>query len=110
MVVKDLKLIKGDTFSFELYLPVDTFVNVTGIYFTMKRKGTDAVNIFQESIGDGVESIAAGTWRVKVSPKETKNVPAGTYDYDLCVCSDADVYTILIGKIHLKQDVTRESV
>lgn len=107
MISKNLKMVKGDTFSFELFLPGDAFVNVTGVFFTMKRKGSDNVNIFQEKIGDGVEYVTTGTWRVRVPPEHTKNVPAGTYDYDLSICSDGDVWTILIGKMQLVQDVTR---
>lgn len=107
MVVKDLKMVKGDTFSFELFLPGDMFENVTGVFFTMKRKGSDAVNIFQEKIGDGVEYVTTGTWRIRVAPEDTNKVPAGTYEYDLSICSDGDVYTILIGKMILIQDVTR---
>ena len=108
MVIKNLEMVKGDTFKFELYLPEETFVNVTGIYFTMKRKGSDSVYLFQERFGHGVEYVAVGTWRIRVAPEDTNDIDAGTYDYDLCVCSDNDVYTILIGKMKLLQDVTEE--
>lgn len=106
---KNIIMVRGDTMAFDLTL-YDVDATVESIYFSCKKSATDDDYIFQKSIGNGVTQINGSVYRVRVAPADTADLPAGDYVYDLQLGLGADIYTLLYGKLTLKQDVTEETV
>ena len=105
MAYKDITMVRGDTLAFTfkfkgLNQALDT------AYFTCKANPTDDTPLFQKTLEDGIEADASGAYKVRVAPDDTEDIPAGSYYYDLQVGVNNDVYTILIGQLFLRQDVT----
>ena len=99
-------MIRGDTFSFDLRLSEVDGSSIRSIFFTVKRKATDADAVFQKSLENGVSLLEGTTYRVRVAPEDTQGVAAGKYVYDLQIGIEDDVYTVLMGAFQITQDVT----
>lgn len=105
MAYRDITMVRGDTLAFAfkfqgLNQALDT------AYFSCKANPTDSAYLFQKSLEDGIEADESGAYKVRVAPEDTAEIPAGSYYYDLEVGVNDDVYTILIGQLLLRQDVT----
>ena len=109
MTKKNISMVRGDTLAFDIKL-TDVEATVESIYFSCKQNYTEEEYVFQKSIADGVTEVDEDTYRVRVAPEDTANVAAGEYVYDLQLGLGADIYTLLMGRLTLKQDVTEETV
>jgi hypothetical protein len=116
MVTQNLAMIRGDTFRFDVLLSGLDGATVTGMYFTVKAKATEAEAVIQKSLGNGIRQLASEDdeedapvrYEVRIAPEDTASATAGTaYVYDLEVHIGEDVYTVLMGQLKLTQDVTR---
>lgn len=106
---KKIVMVRGDTLAFDMTL-YDVEATVESIYFSCKKCPTDDEYVFQKSLGNGVTCVDTDVYRVRVAPADTASLPAGDYAYDLQLGLGADIYTILCGKLVLRQDVTEETV
>lgn len=122
MIKKDIELTRGDTLVFDVTISEIEDVTIESMYFSVKKKPSDDVYIFQKSIGNGITFIehfvpdqndeeAASEYykyRVRVAPEDTCEVVAGKYAYDLQIGLGGDIYTPLLGNFKLNWDVTEE--
>ena len=106
---QNLSMVRGDTLTFDMTL-YDVDATVESIYFSCKKCATDDEYAFQKSLGNGITCVDDAVYRVRVAPADTANLPAGEYAYDLQLGLGADIFTILYGRLILKQDVTEETV
>ena len=102
----DLSMIRGDTLSFDIVLTDYDVSTIQSIYLTVKAKPTDTTAVFQKSLGHGITIVDTNTYRVRVAPSDTHGVEAGEYYYDLQLGFGDDIYTVLLGKMQIIQDVT----
>lgn len=104
--IQALEMVRGDTLTFELKLSDLNGATVTSIYFTAKKKANDETAVFQKSLSDGISASGDDTYIVRVAPGDTTGVAAGGYVYDLQVGIGTDIYTVLMGKLTIIQDIT----
>lgn len=107
----DIYLTRGDTLIVQLnilkdgevYVPVSTDV----IRFALKRsilRADKAEYLDEESLVEKV--IPTDTLILRVESEDTKNLPFGTYDYDIQITmGDNIVDTFLAGKLYLEKEV-----
>ena len=108
MIKKDIELTRGDTLAFDVTISEIEDVTIESMYFSVKKKPSDDVYIFQKSIGNGISELEPLKYRVRVAPEDTCEVIAGKYAYDLQIGLGGDIYTPLIGTFKLNWDVTEE--
>ena len=104
---ENITMVKGDTLAFnvEVYDENDQPVTVDTAYMTCKEIPTSSEYVFQKSLGNGIVQ-SNGIMTVRVAPNDTKEVEAGEYFYDFQIGVGQDIFTIMIGILSLKQDVT----
>ena len=107
-VTQNLSMVRGDTLSFDIRLSDLDGATISSLYFTVKKKASDEVFIFQKSLANGINLVEGTTYRVRVAPEDTSGVTAGKYAYDLQIGVGADIYTPLMGSLTIVQDVTAE--
>ena len=105
---QNLSMVRGDTLSFDVRLSDLDGASISSLYFTVKRKASDAEYIFQKSLANGITLVEGTTYRVRVAPEDTDGVTAGKYAYDLQIGVGTDIYTLLMGTLTIVQDVTAE--
>lgn len=99
----NLDMVRGDTLSFGAKFNGLT-EDLDSAYFTIRTTG--GTQVTQKSIGSGIEKVATGLYKVRVAPADTANVVPGEYRYDFQVGLGSDIYTLLIGRLMIDQDVT----
>lgn len=108
MEFTNLSMVKGDTLAFGIEIEgVDDLENA---FFSCKANKEDETYIFQVSLGNGIYKTDSGKYGVRVAPADTKNVEAGTYYFDLQIQVNLDIYTVLIGRLEIIEQVTTEGV
>lgn len=105
METTNIVIIKGDTFDFMVKF-TDLESEITGMHFTCKKNPTDVATIFEKTLSSGITKIEDGLYKVRVAPADTRNVEAGWYNYDFEVDIGQDIYTVLIGRLRIVQDIT----
>lgn len=102
---ENIVMVRGDTLSFgvEFY---GLSQDLDSAFFTCKSNRTDAANVFQKYLGNGISKIDYGQYVVRVAPEDTKDIDAGKYYYDLEISVNNDVFTIMKGVLEIEQDVT----
>lgn len=102
----DREMVRGDTEAFTVSIPDIEPEALTGLTLTLRRSaGSDPIAA-QVSLGDGVTYEGDNVWMVRIAPEKTENLEAGRYRYDLELRFGDDVYTALIGRMRIVQDVT----
>lgn len=101
---KNIRMVKGDTLAFGMEF-VDLSQDLTSAYFTV-RKDYNSDITFQKSLGSGIAKVGEGIYKVRIAPSDTLNLDAGKYVYDLQVGIGDDIFTIIIGMLDLRYDVT----
>lgn len=108
----NFEMIRGDTLSFAFEAEFgEAPQKLEKVKFTCKMNFDDDANIFQKSLGSGINFAKQdGTklyYIVRVAPDDTKDLEAGMYYYDLQIELNGDVFTILNGALKIESDVTR---
>lgn len=107
---KNITMIRGDTLAFAVELYDENGERFTDeinrASFSCKSNKKDDIYLFRRVLGQGIEKVENGVYRVRVSPNNTKDVEAGKYFYDLQIGVGADVFTIMHGVLEIEQDVT----
>ena len=107
---KDLTSIRGNTIAFNFI----TTEAIQGAWFSAKRTTDmkDVDYLFQRELDNGISLIEQTEegylYGVRVPPEDTNDIDKGTYYYDLQIKINNDIYTPLIGKLKITDDVTRE--
>lgn len=102
---ENIIMIRGDTVAFGMEID-GLNEDLDFCYFTCKENYTDAENLFQKSLGDGIEKIETGKYSIRIAPEDTKDAEAGMYFYDLTLGVNGDVFTVKNGVFCIKWDVT----
>lgn len=109
-----ITMTRGDTLSFGFELldgNEEAFSDdLASAFFTCKQNYTDAENVFQKSLGNGISKIGTGEYVVRVAPEDTADKEAGKYFYDLQIGINSDIFTILKGVLEIEHDVTGGAV
>lgn len=108
-MIENLALIKGDTFTFDIIISDIENVSVESIFFSVKVKQTDQNYAFQKSLANGIVAIDNLRYCVKIEPQDSENLPCGDYYYDLQVNIGNDTYTVMMGTLKIKQDITKRN-
>ena len=102
---ENINMIRGDTVAFGMEID-DLDQDLDFAYFTCKENYTDEANLFQKSLGDGIEKIETGKYSIRIAPEDTKDAEAGMYFYDLTIGVNGDVFTVKKGVWTIEWDVT----
>lgn len=109
---KNFEVIKGDTLAFGVEIAFDDTPpkDLDSVSFTVKRNADDG-NLFSKYLNAGIQKYKqVGNklyYRVRVDPRDTENLEAGFYYYDLEIRANGDVFTILKGLFIVENDITR---
>ena len=102
---QDIEIVRGDTLQFIVQIK-DIDGTVSAVSFGCRVNATDSTYVFQKTLGSGITAGDDGKYTVRVAPTDTATKAVGLYDYDLQFTIGSNVYTPLIGKLRLLQDVT----
>ena len=98
----NISLVRGDTMRFDFKLTSDTAPE--SIYFSAASNSSDDY-IFRKSIGDGIALLSTEgsvrTYRITVSPSDTRSELLMDYLYGLQVALNGDIFTFLSGILTL---------
>lgn len=101
---KNISMIRGNTVAFGMeFLDLDQ--DLDSAYFTVKPS-YDGEIVFQKELGDGIEKVETGKYRLRIAPEDTEEVTPGMYFYDLVIGVNSDVYTIITGILDIGYEVT----
>lgn len=109
---KNFEVIKGDTLAFGVEIAFDDTPpkDLDAVHFSVKQNPDDGY-LFSKYLGAGVQKYKQIYnklyYRVRVDPRDTENLEAGFYYYDLEIRSNGDVFTILKGLFIVENDITR---
>ena len=99
----NMNMVRGDTLAFGARFNGLT-QDLTSANFTIRT--TAGAQVVSKSIGSGITKVATGVYKVRVAPTDTSSLTAGEYKYDFQVGVGTDIFTILIGRLMIDQDVT----
>lgn len=95
---------QGDQFSFTV-----TFKNLqedlTTFVMGVKEDYNDETMLVTKSLGNGIEKIETGKYRVDFTPEETQALSPNFYVYDLRLSIGTTVFTPLYGYLNIQETV-----
>lgn len=107
---KYITMVRGDTLSFGVEIIDENGDRISQkldtVILTCKSNKSADENLFQKTLGDGVEERDGGLYAVRVAPEDTANAEPGKYFYDLEIGVNGDIFTIMHGVLEIVQDVT----
>lgn len=108
---KNLKMVRGDTFSFGIEYAFDdkSKQDLDTCYFSCKKNADDENYVFQKLIGTGISKVGDNQYRVRVAPADTEGLDIGNYFYDLQIGLNNDIFTVLKGILKIEREITEET-
>ena len=106
MEEREISFTRGDTYviGFEVLNVQDALDTA---YFTCRAdKDRKTPELFQLSLGSGINSLGNSKYQVVIASNLTENMEVGTYYYDLELGLNGSIKTALKGKLKLTWDVT----
>lgn len=104
----NMTMTRGDTLAFAVEIEGLEGQDLDTVKFSCKTDPDDQEYVFQKTLGDGIEKVEAGKYRIRVAPEDTEDAELGKYFYDLQIGINSDIYTIMKGKLELTWEATRE--
>lgn len=111
----NIRNVKGDTYSSVLVIE-GLEQDLETIFFTCRDSLNDTSEVlFQKSLNNGIslvdydEENDIRKYAIRIAPEDTANIQAGTYEYDLEIGVNGDIFTIMKGKFIIVQDCTKGS-
>ena len=111
-IVQNIAMVKNDTMAFGFQVKGFKGQTPSGIYFTCKDNVNSSLVLFQRTLDNGIvlESYDPVsdtlTYKVRVNPEATLNIPVGRYYYDLEIHVNKDTFTLLKGMLTIDWEVT----
>lgn len=109
---ENLELYKGNSFSFTLEIE-DLNQDLNSCFLSCKKNIKENNYTFQKSLKNGISKVDSENnkrvYSFKINPEDTKNIEVGCYYYDVEIKIDNDVFTILCGKLIIKDTITKGS-
>lgn len=106
----NIDMIRGDTLTVQFEIESNTVLDLEDnnykITFSLKQSATSTDYVFQKD-KTAVTQISQNNFKIRIAPEDTVNLVPGFYFYDLQLEIYDDVFTIAIGKLYLKADITR---
>ena len=109
----DIRIVKGDTWSNTITIE-NLDQELETIYFTCRDSLNDnSEALFVKSLDHGISLIEYDQehdirkYALRIAPADTKDLQSGTYNYDLELGVNGDIFTIMRGKFILEQDSSR---
>jgi len=113
----DIRNVRGDTFSHNIFVEGLGNQELESIYFTCRDSLNDNSEVlFEKTLNDGItylyydEENDIRTYVVRLAPNDTKDLQSGTYYYDEQIGVNGDIITIMKGRFIIEQDVTRQTI
>ena len=116
-VDENITIVRGDTLAFgvELYTvdeendALETLLNqdLDTCYFSVRKDYANTAYVLQKSLGNGIEKVETGKYRVRIAPEDTASLEAGNYYYDLEIGLNNDIFTVIKGSFIVEYDITR---
>lgn len=105
------EMFRGDTHTFTIQLldKNKTPIELNDAFLSCKASNKDNIYVFQKTIGNGITQIKDGIYRFKINPSDTENIKCMDYIYDIEIKMNEDVFTIMYGKLKVREDVTRHN-
>ena len=105
---RDIRLVQGNTLAFKvIFSGMEEGSEVTGAYFTVKKKVTDTEEELQLTLGNGITQIEdTTTYVVSASSALTAELSPGNYYYDCTFVIDTTVTTLLKGILIIDPRIT----
>lgn len=104
---------KGDTFSSGMVIE-GLGQNLDSAKFTCRDSLKDNSEVlFQKTLNNGISLVEYDSendirkYMIRIAPEDTSNLQVGTYEYDLEVGVNSDIFTIMKGKFVIEQDCSR---
>lgn len=113
-IKRDLFMVQGDTMSFGFQIQGLQGERPSAIYFSCKEKIEDDEALFRVSLSDSIDFRSYDsdkdilTYGVRIPPQFTHNLPLGRYFYDLQFQVNGDIITLMVGRLTLEYQVTKE--
>lgn len=111
----NIRHIKGDTYSSALVIE-GLEQNLDTAFFTCRDSLNDTSEVlFQKSLNNGISLVEYDQendirkYAIRIAPEDTANLQSGTYEYDLELGINYDIFTIMKGKFIIIQDSTKGS-
>lgn len=102
-----IDMVKGDTLSFGLEFD-GLGQDLDTADFTVKVNATDPTALIHKSLGHGITKQEDYKYIIRMDPEDTADLDAGSYNFDVQISANGDVFTIMLGVLILEQDVTWE--
>ena len=116
---ENITIVRGDTLAFgiDLKQALDDDPTITepfdqdldACFFSVRKDYNNTENVFQKSIGNGIEKVEAGKYRVRIAPYDTESLEPGIYYYDCEIGLNGDYFTLLKGSFNIEPDITMRS-
>ena len=114
-VRRDISMVKGDTLAFGFQIQGLGDQEPSSIIFTCKNTPEDSDPLFTVSLDDNItlrdynseEDIF--TYSVRIPPSLTEDLDVGRYFYDLQLTANDDILTLMIGRLTLEQEITKNT-
>lgn len=106
MKYTNFSMVKGDTLAFGF--EIEGIDEIENAFFSCKKNKDDKDYVFQRELGDGIYKAENGKYGVRIPPSDTKDVEAGFYYYDLQIQVNLDIFTVLIGRLEIVEEITTE--
>lgn len=114
-VRRDISMVKGDTLAFGFQIQGLGGSEPSSIIFTCKNTPEDTSALFAVSLDDNItlrdynseEDIY--TYSVRIPPSLTEDLDIGRYFYDLQLTANDDILTLMIGRLTLEQEITKNT-
>lgn len=115
-IKKDIRMIQGDTCSFGFQIQGLQGQRPNNIIFSVKEKVEDEEALFTLSLNDNIDFRSYDsdkdvlTYGVRIPPLKTHVLELGRYFYDLQAQVNADIITLMIGRLTLEYQITNGTV
>lgn len=110
---KDIKHVRGDTLSIA-FIVEESYQELNSATFTCKENLNDEADVlFSKTLDNGISLIEyieeddIRKYAVRIAPEDTEDLQSGTYEYDLELGINGDIFTIMKGKFIIEQDCAK---
>ena len=109
---RDIEMVRGDTMSFAFQLKGLEGSRPNAVYFTCKASIEDTSPVFQLSLDNTIDERSYDpekdilTYSVRIPPDKTVNLDNGRYFYDLEIQVNADIFTLMRGRLAIDYEIT----